>query len=281
MKNRIAATILCLILLLGCLPAATAASVIEISDKAGFAAISEDLTADYQLTADLTFTAADFAKGGVLQGKLPFAAATAFTGSLDGNGHTIRNVNVEQSDAKKLNFGLFGKLGEGAQIQNLRLENVTLTVKMGVFQKDTYIGLLAGSAAQDAKLTNVSVMSSKIVIDPNAYFAPNAEYAIGLVCGDGSLELTESDITCSYEKDGFYLKVENGLVQIMEGEEPVEEPEENPEETPGENPEQTEDPTQSPEEDPQEGEQEEEHHGPKPVNPDDEKDDPVVDYPKH
>lgn len=204
-----------------------------------------------------------------------------FTGVLDGNGHTIRNVNVEQSDAKKLNFGLFGKLGEGAQIQNLRLENVTLTVKMGVFQKDTYIGLLAGSAAQDAKLTNVSVMSSKIVIDPNAYFAPNAEYAIGLVCGDGSLELTESDITCSYEKDGFYLKVENGLVQIMEGEEPVEEPEENPEETPGENPEQTEDPTQSPEEDPQEGEQEEEHHGPKPVNPDDEKDDPVVDYPKH
>lgn len=224
---------------------------------------------NYLLCADLDFTDRQW----------PATLSTGeFTGTLDGNGHTIRNVNVEQADATKLSVGLFGKLSETAQIQNLTFENVTFNVKMGVFQNGTAMGLLAGTAAEGAKLTDVKILSSKLVIDSAAYFAPNADYTIGVVCGEGALELAESDITCTYDKDGFYLQVTDGLVQIMEGEAPVEEPEENPEEEP------TEDPTEEPEEG--DGEEptedpEEEHQGPKPVDPNEGEDDPVVDYPKH
>ena len=198
MKNRIAATILCLILLLGCLPAATAASVIEISDKAGFAAISEDLTADYQLTADLTFTAADFAKGGVLQGKLPFAAATAFTGSLNGNGHTITGLDLSANYAVSDNAGtitenglpsagLFGVLA--GTVKDLRLRDAVLNYTVDVdfsqlttIPPDMRAGFIAATLTKDGVIENC-VVNGTLTVDSSGRGRLNVGGLAGLSQG--------------------------------------------------------------------------------------------------
>jgi hypothetical protein len=52
---------------------------------------------------------------------------TAFTGVFDGSNHTISNLIIDTNGAKNDYLGLFGQIGTGGQIKNLRLENVNIT----------------------------------------------------------------------------------------------------------------------------------------------------------
>ena len=187
---------------------------------------------------------------------------------IDGNGHTISNVNLEQTDVTKQIFGLFGKLGDTAVIKNLTFSNVTVTIKTGIMLNETYMGLLAGVVSEQAQFENVKILSSQLVIDENAMFLTNVEYAIGQVFGQGQAELTEIDITCEYQKEGYYAMVVDGLVQIMEGEKPEELPEEQEEQE-----EQPQQPEELPEDAEDETEDEEEEGVHKPTDPDQEKED--------
>ena len=67
---------------------------------------------------------------------------TYYTGTFDGNGHTIRNMTITK---KNLSFeddcGMFGRVGTNATIQDLTLEDVRLDVDAD----DVSIGALAGS----------------------------------------------------------------------------------------------------------------------------------------
>ena len=54
-----------------------------------------------------------------------------FSGSIHGNGHTMKNITVEQTNNSKVNTGLFGALAETADISDLTFENVTVTIKGG------------------------------------------------------------------------------------------------------------------------------------------------------
>ncbi len=47
-----------------------------------------------------------------------------YTGTFDGNGHTITGLTVNQKE--RGNVGLIGYLGSGGKVQNLTLENVNL-----------------------------------------------------------------------------------------------------------------------------------------------------------
>lgn len=118
-----------------------------------------------------------------------------FTGTIQGNGHTFKNIQLEQTNNSKVNAGLFGNLTETAAISDLTLENVTFTVKAGTRVNGTSYGLLAGTIAADAKLTNVSITSGKILIDSGCYFGTD-NYAIGLLCGMGTADVDASNITC-------------------------------------------------------------------------------------
>ncbi len=62
---------------------------------------------------------------------------TAFTGTLDGNGHAIRNLRVESRCG--YGVGLFGMLTNSARISNLRIEGFRIVV-----EDSSYVGLLAG-----------------------------------------------------------------------------------------------------------------------------------------
>lgn len=47
-----------------------------------------------------------------------------FAGSLDGDGHTIKNLYIDREDEQDI--GLFGVLDEGSRVKNLNLENVDI-----------------------------------------------------------------------------------------------------------------------------------------------------------
>ncbi len=120
-----------------------------------------------------------------------------FNGTIIGNGHTIKNVNIEQTNMGKANVGLFGVLTDKSRIENVTFENVTFTIKAGVRSAGTSFGLLAGTITSKASLEGVQVLTSKLQIDTASYFATE-DYAIGLLYGSGDAHgIDFSGITCT------------------------------------------------------------------------------------
>ena len=121
-------------------------------------------------------------------------ATGSFSGTIQGNGHTIKNVTFKQTKMDAENTGLFGSLQSTCKIENVIFENVNFTIEKG-FNRAANYGLLAGSIYEGATLNNVQIKSSKLLINSGARFASD-DYAIGLICGAGKYNLVEeSDVT--------------------------------------------------------------------------------------
>lgn len=119
-----------------------------------------------------------------------------FTGTILGNGHTIRNVSASQTNNSKVNSGLFGSITEAACIRDVTFENVTFTIEKGTRVAGACFGLFAGSVSDAADIQNVSVLSSRLLIDSSCYFGTE-DYVIGLVCGLGDPTVLDSaEIVC-------------------------------------------------------------------------------------
>ena len=117
-----------------------------------------------------------------------------FSGTIQGNGHTFKNIAIEQTNNSKVNAGLFGRLAEGSSITDLRLENVTFTIKSGTRVAGTCYGLFAGSVSGDTTVENVTIRNSILQINSGCYFGVD-DYSIGLVCGMGDAGIDASGIT--------------------------------------------------------------------------------------
>ncbi len=123
-------------------------------------------------------------------------ATASFSGSIQGNGFTIKNVTLEQTKMDAQNTGLFGTLQPGSVIEDVIFENVTFTIKKGFNQSANY-GLFAGSIYEGARIRNVQIKASQLLIDSSARFASD-DYAIGLVCGAGKADqLAGAEITAA------------------------------------------------------------------------------------
>lgn len=97
----------------------------QISDEAGLKAIANNLAGSYILTQDITITG-DWT---------PIGTDDApFTGTIDGNGKTIKNLRINQSSSDRVGF--IG-LASGATIKNLGIENANV-----IGQND--VGAIAG-----------------------------------------------------------------------------------------------------------------------------------------
>ena len=123
-----------------------------------------------------------------------------FSGTIQGNGHTISNVDLTQTNNSKVNAGLFGYLTETAKLTDLTFENVTFTIKAGTRVMGTNFGLLSGTISGEAVLENVEITNSCLQIDSSCYFGVD-EYAIGLVCGMGDATRVNADISCQVVGD--------------------------------------------------------------------------------
>ena len=118
-----------------------------------------------------------------------------FEGTIQGNGHTFKNITFAQTNNSKEYSGLFGQLKESAIITDLDFENVTFTIEGGTRKAGACFGLLAGYVSPEARLMEITITDSKLLIDSDCYFGTD-EYSIGLVCGGGTVELNEVDIWC-------------------------------------------------------------------------------------
>lgn len=125
-----------------------------------------------------------------------------FSGKIYGNGYTISNINVIQADNSTVNGGLFGTLESGAVIQDLKLENVTVTIGAGSRMQGASFGLLAGTISEDASFSNVHI-TGNLYISKNCY--PQSDYTIGLLCGTGRPEGIDYTIGCAAAEDNTEL----------------------------------------------------------------------------
>lgn len=140
---------------------------------------------NYEIMADLDFYGAIW----------PTSAMHGdFSGVIQGNGHKISNVSISQTNANKMNTGLFGSLTSTANIQDVTFENATLTISKGSRLNGATYGLLTGSADADCTVKNVNVTGT-ILVDPAANLQPDS-YLIGLVSGLGTVDVDPSNITC-------------------------------------------------------------------------------------
>jgi hypothetical protein len=110
--------LVCVLLVAGTIPLATAEDTVPegykaIYDLNDLQAVGENLSGNYILMADLDGKAEEFTPIGT--------SSDPFTGTLDGNGHTIRNLTIRADD----HAGLFAYT-KSATIQNLTLEKCTI-----------------------------------------------------------------------------------------------------------------------------------------------------------
>ncbi len=128
----------------------TATNPYKISSIGDFQQIQNDLTAHYVLTNDID--AGDYIFKPITDD------SKSFTGSIDGNGFTIRNLTIGEDS----NYGaLFGNFGEGATIRNINFENATILLS----ETASYAGLFAGQSIE-TKIENVHVYGLKTTGNP-------------------------------------------------------------------------------------------------------------------
>ncbi len=148
---------------------------------------NSSLNGSYEILADLDFV-----------GKIwsPTLASGEYKGTILGNGHTIRNVTVNQGDISKINGGLFGSLGTTSKITDLTFENATYSIAAGSRMQDASFGVLAGTVNAGAALENVTV-SGQLILGKDAY--PSETYNVGLLVGSGTLAGVEYTIDFALE----------------------------------------------------------------------------------
>ena len=167
MKKRVLSWLLTVVMVLGMLPATALAAdaVTEISTAEAFATM--DAKGSYKLTQDIEVTA-------------PYKST--FTGTFDGDGHTITlKLNVTSGNA-----GLFAETSTGAVIQNLVVDaNVTSSVASSSYGTAGLIGRVSGTTT----ITNCGVTGTVSNTATTTYYAAR----IGSLVGYLSSTLTLND----------------------------------------------------------------------------------------
>lgn len=79
-----------------------------------------DLSANYTLGADIDMSELTKASG-MWNTSTGFAPVGSFTGTFDGQGHTVTGLYINRPATD--NVGLFGTVSESASIQNIKLVN--------------------------------------------------------------------------------------------------------------------------------------------------------------
>lgn len=174
--------------------------MISITTVEQLQAIADNMTADYVLDADIDLEGVDWLPLGTTKTQSS-SSQTKFTGTLDGNGHCIKNLTITRSTTNTYNFvGLFGQLG-ACTIQNLVIKNANINVS----GYNPCVGILAGHIyGTQAIVSNVSVQGDITVTHSYAY----NEYAYRGVAGmvgsiyDGYSEFTDCISTVNINISG-------------------------------------------------------------------------------
>ena len=213
---------ICVLVLAGSLFAGVAAAdPVEISDWTELQGMEDDLDADYVLVADLDENMGDYP--GIGDDFQPIGFNGEFTGSFNGNGHTISNLVIDQSDSEETPVGLFGHVGGDGKINNVALVNANVTGDEGqtVFDEEDRTGALVGllegtitNSSADAIVVGGNRIGGLVGVndggDVSESYATGALegsfYAGGLIgwnSGDVSTSYATSEVTSSRHVGGL------------------------------------------------------------------------------
>lgn len=135
-----------------------------ISNAAQFAAISNGLDKHYRLIKDIDFNGEEQVPIGFSVNPNGAEVYKEFTGSLDGNGYALKNLKIEGKEIS----GIFGELGHGAVVKNIKFENVTVNASVEKAKKansEFYAGVVAGKSSGELK--NIEISSCKVSLVVN------------------------------------------------------------------------------------------------------------------
>ena len=128
--KKLTCMLLVLVMMMGAMALAEGDAPIEIATAEQLAAINDNLSGNYVLTADIDLSGIDWTPIGAYapsgeseeEQEIP-AADSAFTGTFDGQGHTISGLTIDQPEGWAM--GLFG-CAASAEIANFILENASV-----------------------------------------------------------------------------------------------------------------------------------------------------------
>ena len=81
-----------------------------------------------------------------------------FSGTLDGQGYTIKNVSINLSESSISNVGLFGQL-TGASIRNLNVDRLTIDAPIEMVSVGSIAGRALNSTLENIAITNAELNS--------------------------------------------------------------------------------------------------------------------------
>ncbi len=130
----------------------------------------------------------------------PIGENSAFSGTFQGNGYKIKNLNVISSSQENNNIGLFAKL-DGAKVYGLVLENVTIKNKIDeTGSLSSNAGIIAGYSL-NSQILNCSVYNSCNLSLKNT----NSQIFAGGLIGQAetsTISLSYSQAKISIEENG-------------------------------------------------------------------------------
>ena len=139
----------------------TEANPYEISTVTELQRITNARRAHYELTNDIDASATEgwnnskgFDPIGTLQG-----SNWPFTGSFDGNGHTITDLSINRS--AESDVGLFGFVADGAEISNVSMHDVNVS-------GGDNVGAMVGVQGSDVKISAVTVINGNVTGSENS-----------------------------------------------------------------------------------------------------------------
>ena len=133
-----------------------------------------------------------------------------FTGVFDGNGHTIKNLTLVESEAKegKAYIGFFG-YAKDATIKNVTFENVYINIPcLDIDHSQGHIGAVAGSLEGTSTIENVTVKGD---IKVESTLEANGASRVAVVVGGNTYANVTMKNVHVVANEGSYLKANNNV----------------------------------------------------------------------
>lgn len=142
----------------------TSADLIKLATLTNTSATAETYASKYyQLTQDIDMTGVEYTPISYAH-SMATAQGKAFTGTLDGNNHVIKNITFKQSSTYGATYAIIGYLGVNGVVRNLGVENIT--VNAGTASRFC-IGGIAGSIGNATTIENSYVKGMTVAASPS------------------------------------------------------------------------------------------------------------------